>query len=255
MSVIIPSFQGRFGNACLQYLFCRALAEKHRLELRTEPWIGERVFQIEHPRPESRERPRFGEIELTRPRTSFEFLRDISTNNPEFEFRGYAQMANCMLYTKRQAQSWLKIREEWMPALNRMLAHHPDTIIGHRRVGDYIGYGYPVVSEASYRGACREFGLNEQSLRILSEENPAPPIGLPDDLAFLPDFYRMMTAPTLLRANSSFSWLAALLGNGLVLAPVIEGLEGGKEHDCRFVAGNWPRFANLDFVQDLHVAP
>ncbi len=89
---------------------------------------------------------------------------------------------------------------------------------------------------------------------ILSEEEPTPHAPfIPDDLSFIVDFYRMVQAPTLLRANSSFSWCAALLGNGLVLSPVIDGLEGGKKHLCKFVAGNWPRFANFDFVTDLRV--
>ena len=38
-----------------------------------------------------------------------------------------------------------------------------------------------------------------------------------------------------------------------VFAPVIDGLAGGVEHDCRFVPGNWPKFANLDACMDLHV--
>lgn len=164
-----------------------------------------------------------------------------------------------MIYTKRQAQAWLKLR----PEIETACAHavlsslaRSGAIVCHRRVGDYIGYGYTVVSHRSYERACSEFGLDLEQAVFLSEEHPISHAGhLPDDLAFMPDFYRMMTARTLLRANSSFSWLAALLGDGLVLSPIVDGLEGGKEHDCAFVAGNWPRFCNLEFVSDLHVAP
>lgn len=254
MPVLVLSPQGRFGNQCIQWLFAKGWAEAHGYELRHEPFIGERVFEIDGVRPDARPVHRVNEDELC----ELAALAREQDHPPvlDYEFRGYAQtQRSAEFYTKRQAQAWLRVRDKWSPALNRMLAHHPDVIVGHRRVGDYAGYGYPIVSEASYRGACRKFGFDGNQLHMLTEENPTAHAGLPDDLSFLADFYRLMTAPTLLRGNSSFSWLAALLGNGLVLSPVIDGLEGGKEHDCRFVAGNWPKFANLDFVEDLHVSP
>lgn len=260
MSVLVCTFQGRFGNAMLQWLFAKGWAEAHGFELRHEPFIGERVFQIEGVRPDGRPVHRVNEKELC----ALGVLARMQDHPPvlDYEFRGYAQTQDCVdFYTKRQAQSWLKLRPEIETACaNAVLADggKDDRIVFHRRVGDYIGYGYPVVTMASYVRACLRFGLlcKPPHLTILSEEDPTPHAGfLPDDLAFMPDFYRMMVAPTLLRANSSFSWLAALLGDGLVLSPVIEGLEGGKEHDCAFVPGNWPRFANLDFVTDLHVSP
>lgn len=249
MSVLVCTFQGRFGNQCMQYLFARAFAEEFGHELRTAPWIGERIFQVEHARPDGRALPRFNEFQLLANRT----------NAPDCEFRGYAQMNICMLYSKRRVQKWLRMRPEIETACANAVAESlfkDSRVVAHRRAGDYFGYGYPVVSRPSYFYACERYGIDLVQMRILSEEDPiAHGSHLPDDLSFLPDFYRMVTAPTLLRGNSSFSWLAALLGDGLVLSPIVEGLEGGKEHDCAFVAGNWPRFANLDFVTDLHVAP
>lgn len=176
---------------------------------------------------------------------------------PNIIFRGYAQMTECAnYYTKRQAQSWLKLRPEIEAVCAKSLGPMP--IVCHERRGDYFGYGYPVVSRASYINAMAEYGLAGPPAAFLSEEHPTPPEPgeLPDELGFMPDFYRMMRAPTLLRANSTFSWLAALLGNGLVLSPVIDGLEGGKEHDnVKFVAGNHPRLANFEFTTDMWVAP
>jgi hypothetical protein len=260
MSVLVCSLQGRFGNQVMQYLLCRAFAQAYGLELRMDPWIGERIFQIDHPRPNDWERP--GAVhELPRVNEHSIFERD--RHEPFFrgrEFRGYAQMQQCMIYTKRQAQAWLKLRPEIETACAHAVLASPmssGAVVCHRRVGDYVGYGYPVVSHHAYERACAEFGLDLDEAVFLSEENPIPHAGfLPDELSFMPDFYRMMVAKTLLRANSSFSWLAALLGDGLVLSPIVEGLEGGKEHNCAFVAGNHPRFApHLDFVTDLHVAP
>ena len=195
--------------------------------------------------------PRFNEVTI--------FDKGMVALAPDLEFRGYAQRQECMIYTKRQAQEWLKLRPEIETACVAAVGAaggSTDRIVCHQRKGDYAGYGFPMVSVGSYRQAAADFGLewHEKHVAFLTEEAPTPHAGfLPDDLSFMPDFYRMMKAPTLLRGNSTFSWLAALLGNGLVLSPIIEGLRGGCQHNCRFVAGNWPRFANLDFVTDLFV--
>lgn len=256
MSVLVYTLQGRFGNQVMQYLFCRAFAEQFGYELRGDSWIGERVFDIRHPRPDGSPLSRMNEVDI------FATLRDAdrrcgATGLPaNIEFRGYAQTQSCLnFYTKRKAQEWLKLRPE---AAEKCAAARPDsdTIIGHRRVGDYVGYGgYPVVSSLSYWRALKKFGFDDSRFVLLSEESPTHHAGLPDDLSFMPDFYRMMKAPVLLRGNSSFSWLAALLGDGLVLAPVVDGFGGGP-CEAEFVAGNHPKFtSHLDFVTDLHVAP
>lgn len=261
MSVLVCQFQGRFGNQTLQYLFARAFAERFCFELRTDPWIGERIFDISHPRPDGSQR------EQGAPVWSDKLFADCLETRPEvwnsgsLIFRGYAQCQSAMIYTKRQAQAWLKLRPEIQDGCAKAVAADsgaPDRIVCHRRVGDYLGYGYPICSLLSYNSAALYYGLHwsDAGVTMLCEEDPTPHAGfLPDDLAFMADFYRLMRAPTLLRGNSSFSWLAALLGSGLVLSPVIDGLEGGKEQFCHFVAGNHPRFANLDFVTDLYVAP
>lgn len=255
MKTLTCLFQGRFGNAMLQWLFAKGWAEAHGYELRHEPFIGERVFQIEGIRPDGREVHRVNENELC----ALGVLARMQDHPPvlDYEFRGYAQMQQCAdYYTKRQARDWLKIRPEWLPALNRICAHHNDVIVGHRRVGDYAGYdGYTIVSLESYRACCRQYGLELSRLHMLTEESPTPHADLPDDLSFLPDFYRMMTAPVLLRGNSTFSFLAGVLSDGVVLAPVVNGLAGRTEHDCKFVPGNWPRFANFDFTTDMEVSP
>jgi hypothetical protein len=246
MSILVCDLQGRFGNQSLIWLFARAYAEKHGFDFQCESWIGERVFAIESTRPHNYDAfPRYNEDQLMR----------HGPPDHSFVFRGYGQTTWCAThYTKRMAQAWLPLRAELDAACR---AHRPtaDRIICHLRRGDYAPYGYVVCSSASYYAAMGDFGLDPSRSDFLSEEAQGTYADIPTDLAFVADFYRMMHAPTLLRANSSFSFLAALLGNGLVLSPVIDGLEGGKEHDVRFVAGNHPRFANLDFVQAMHVAP
>ena len=93
-------------------------------------------------------------------------------------------------------------------------------------------------------------------MSFVTEESPHRVDGIPEDLSFLPDFYRLVNASVLLRANSTFSFLAGLLNTGIVLSPRIDGLVGGKEHDdVNFEVGNHCRLADLSFCSDLFVAP
>jgi hypothetical protein len=253
MPVINVTLQGRFGNTVMQWLFCRAVSERYGYDLNCEEWIGERVFDIAIPRYTGPTLLRLNETEL------LSQVKGELAPKSDIEFRGYAQMQESMVYTKRQAQSWLKIRPEHLAALDRLRQHHfpKDTIVAHHRKGDFISYSYPVVSRLSCRQqAHRYFGFGSRDITYVSEEFPLTATGLPDGLEFLPDFYRLMMAPTLMRANSTFSFVAGLLGNGLVLSPRIDGLVGGVEHDnVQFEAGNHCRLANLDFCSDLHVVP
>lgn len=252
MPILHASLQGRFGNKAMQWLFARSIAERCGADFRCDDWEGNRIFAPAVPGYFGPTLPRVNEIGLLQwsllPREA----------QCDIEFRGYAQMQSCMTYTKRQAQEWLRISPEWTPALDRIMGHYcpNDAIVAHHRLGDFIGYSYPVVSRLSYnQAAMHYFGFGRQ-IEFVSEEAPLPHPGIPDDLSFLPDFYRLMKAPTLMRANSTFSFVAGLLGNGLVLSPWIDGLKGGVEHDeVRFEAGNHCKLADFDFCSDLHVAP
>lgn len=252
MSVLVATLQGRMGNQAMQWLFCYGYAMRHTIEFQCDPWIGERIFDLPpYRRPENKMRPRWNENELVCSREC-----DWTAAGGDVEFRGYAQMQKCVdQFTKREAQRWFKLGPELATKCAR-LRPETDTIIGHRRDGDYSGYGgYPVVKALSYYRALKKFGFDEKRFVLLSEESPTYHDGLPDDVSFLADFYRMMMAPVLLRGNSSFSWLASLLGNGITLAPVIDNCPSGA-CDPEFVCGNHPRFTNhLDFITDLHVAP
>lgn len=230
---------GRFGNQVMQYLFARAYADRHGYDFQCEQWIGQMIFSItDHP-VTCLGLPCRNEID--------------ARGEGDINLRCYAQSKDAMIYTRAQAAAWLTLRPEINSRLNRVIAPLAGAIIAHRRCGDYIGYGYPVVSLASYYRACEIHGLTGD-LVFSTEENPLPhrPF-FPDKLAFLPDFYRLIQAPILLRGNSSFSWVAGLLNKGRVFCPVIDGLTGGIEHDVEFIPGNHKRFTNLSFVTDLHL--
>lgn len=238
MSVITANLLGRFGNQAMQYCFARAYAEQHGCEFQCEPWLGQRIFQL-NDKPISKKLPRRSEI-------------DLKDGELDINFYGYAQSQRCMIYTKKQAQQWFKLKPEIAEILERWRPED-DSVIAHRRTGDYMGYGYVQVSKKSYYNACKKFGLDAMALRFVSDESPGQHLDLPDELEFLPDFYRLMKASILLRGNSTFSWFAGLLSDAEIYSPVIDGLKGGQEHDCEFVKGNHPKFCNLSFITDLHI--
>lgn len=241
--------RGRAGNQMMTYLFARAYAEQYGMDLFVEPWFGSLVFDIHEPQYDSPEQNRLPELD----ENTIDRGGPGSSASHSFQFKSYCQQQKCMLYTKVQAQCWLTIRQDIFMACEANIPSDRYALVAHRRSGDYKGYGYVECSHQSYLNACREYGLDSIRMHMCREENPFPHFGLPDELSWLPDFYLMMHARTLLRGNSTFSWMAALLGRGLVLSPVIDGLAGGLEHDVRFVPGNHPRFADLPFITDLHV--
>lgn len=220
MSHVYTPLVGRFGNQCFQYCFARAYAEQHGLTLCTPRWVGEQIFQIE-PTPE---KP----------------AEALALNT-------YAQDQASLIYTRKQVREWFK----WKPNVigEAPVAMRP--LLAHRRVGDYAGAGYVVVSKQSYWDCAKKYGhwFNEHC--FVTEENPHQReiCGIP----WLSDFWRMCHCDVLLRGNSSFSWWAATLGHAKVYSPVIDGLEGGREHDCAFVEGNHSRLANLEFTTELRL--
>lgn len=200
------------------------MAEKNGWTLCTPPWVGEEIFDIP--------------------------LADRSPKQDcGVHVDTYCQNQESMIYTRKQVRKWLKIRPAWLQMLASWL--HPSDVAAHLRIGDYGDLGYVVVSQDSYRNTCLKHDLPWPDW--ISEEAPAKIGGLPDHLSFLPDFYRLMRAPVILRANSSFSWWAATLGEGRVFSPIIDGKEGGKEQFCEFVEGNWPKLANIDNITDMRL--
>ena len=242
-------FTGLWGNQLFQYAFARGYCERHGLQLHTEPWPGHDIFDLHEP-PAFRPDERLAESHL------------IGQPPPSaaFSFRSYCQQQGCAdYYTKRQVQQWLRFR----PEVLARLAELPEgpLYLAHRRRGDYQGFGYVVVSDAAYKRSIRAHGLDPEQVRFLTghgyvtppeDESTVP--GLPQQFGFLRDFWWMMNAQILWRSNSTFAWWASTLGDPETWAPLIEGREGGREHDCDFIRGNWPRFANLAFTTDLHLA-
>lgn len=214
---------GRFGNQMFQYAHARALAEKMGVPLCTNPWVGESIFQIQSDR-------------IAGP--------DCAT------ISGYFQDQDSLNYTRSQIKEWFKFRPEIEERLRAYI--HGGEVVAHLRRGDYGPLGYVVVSKESYLKHAKEYDL--ERMVFLSEENPTVHPDFTGEWSFLPDFYRMMKARVLYRANSSFSWWAGTLGRAIVMSPLIDGKQGGEaEQHCDFVIGNWPKFAELPGVTDLRL--
>lgn len=249
--VVCSPIGAKLGNAAMSWLHAYAHAQRVGADFLCAPWIGERVFELPaYGRPSGESFPERNEFTL-------------KPDEVNVTIRTYAQSTEAMIYTREQARSWLRLMlgtlPDGSPCPWRLSNDELDgwllngATVAHRRVGDYTGYGFPIVSLASIHRAAEKFELKGE-LQIVSEEKPHVSKTVPADLAWLPDFLILLRARTLLRANSSFSWLAATLGYGRVFAPVITpDMKGGVENDCEFVVGNWPRLHCLDFTTDLRM--
>lgn len=236
---------GRWGNQCFCYAFAAAYAERHGCELRTDPWVGHRIFEIDH-----------NPIREDLPRRSDHTLIDGEVN---VSLRGYFQNARSAIYNQEQVRRFFRFRPH-VESLLAELIPPQDAIIAHLRRGDYVGQNspYPLVSRSSYFRACEDHGLPIHKAEWISEEEPWVHPDFQGELAFVPDFFRLAKAHTILRANSSFSFWAAAIAEAnqkaRVFSPVIDGLIGGEEHDCRFVQGNNARIADFDFVDPIKIS-
>lgn len=147
--------------------------------------------------------------------------------------------------------------------------------VAHLRRGDISdaqynrthGQGYSVISKESYFQAFRKFGYSEDSVEWVSDdytgkwhvgrkirflggwEYPAGSQYIPGIIFdWLGDFLKLYFARTIFRANSSFSWWAALLSPAAkVFSPVMDkrhiyGVDGLEEIAVDFIEGNSPHW-------------
>lgn len=235
MSKVNLKFIGRFGNQMFQYAFARGYAEASGSRLHTENWVGQALFEIDDP-PIDQSLPRIPE-------------ESVGTVQSDVELFGYAQNQTCANYYAGKYRDWFKIR----PSIKAKLADWSREVTAfHLRRDDYVNSTYPIVGRLSYETCVALNGLDEDVVAI-SDDYPSTSC-LPSNLAFFQDFYYLMTAKNMLRANSSFSFWAGALSSGRIFAPIITGKQGYQEHhDVPFVEGNWPRIAELGFITDIHI--
>jgi hypothetical protein len=233
----------------MSFLHAYAHAQRVGADFICPAWIGDQVFNL----------PEYGHKLLEHINLPVRSELNLKPDETDIVIRGYAQNQAAMIYTKKQAQEWLVPRlslEDVFPAdrADLVAVTRRRSFIAHRRSGDYLDLGYPVVSQTSIDDGIRIAGLNPDDFYTCTEEHPTPAGEACGNNKFLPDFYRMLYAGCLFRGNSSFSWLAGLLSTGVVFSPVIKGLQGGKEHNLvNFVPGNWPALSDLACGTDMHL--
>lgn len=225
----------RFGNSLFIYAFCRGYAEAMGCELRTPPWIGQKIFQNVN-------EPPMSHLSIRLPQTYPDHLRPDLLGHffgqKDIDIQAYCQHQVYLdFYTRKQAKEWFTLKQEYT-----LLPSDAHYCVAHKRRGDYLkppfNKLYAAVSDASYEKAIDKYRVPRPVLSV-EEGWKEPPerckeIGAP----WLYDFLLMLNAGFLLRANSSFSWWAAALGDGKVYSPVVGNKVGWQ--DCEFVEGNWP---------------
>lgn len=207
------------------YAYGKAYAEEHGYVICNTPWVGDSLFELE---------------------PSVNGTPDLILS------QNYRQNQESMIYTRSQIRRWFKIKQ-WILDL---VPHYKEEIVCHRRVGDYAGLGWPVVSKKSYFDAIKHYGLSGD-VYFCTEENPTTIDGIPKDISFAPDFIRMMRAKYLLRGNSTFSWWAAALSDGEVFSPVVlnQQQDSNGEVEAEFIRGNSAKTTNFEFIGNLTLKP
>jgi len=215
---------GRFGNQLFQYAFARAMADRFGATLQTPPWIGQRLFGISDP-----------PIDVALPRLEVDEIPE----EPNVDLHGYFQRARHLQFL---SASRLKSMFTFLPAWTERFPKDGSYVAAHLRRGDYanrFAEVYCIVSRESYVRACERFGFDPGTIVWYAEESQQRSDLDAEGLGFLPDFFGMMKADVLLRANSTFSWWAGVLGSARVFSPLVSAETGHQ--DVEFVEGNWPR--------------
>lgn len=218
---------GRFGNQLFQYAFAKSYAEKYDCILEIpKNWIGRKIFKnIDDP-----------PISDPLPKTKLDI---IPWGHKNIDLFGYFCAPEFVQFlTRKKLKEWFKIEDKWINLVSKPKSPY---LAAHLRRGDYatLSYLYCIVSKKSYLDAISHFGLNKYNIIWVSEyDKRQHPLCDQENLSFLPDFITLLNADVILRANSSFSFWAAVLSDGEVYSPVV-----GKKTGCQdveFVRGNYP---------------
>jgi len=188
---------GRFGNQLFQYAYARAYAESIGAELHTPEWIGRQLF-----------------VGVDEP---------IMMNKGDQDLVGYFQQPEHLeLLSRKKLREWFKFK-------NPVDVPSHDVVF-HKRRGDYLNNldFWGIVSDWSYLTAADRYGLDRNKALVLNDDRQ------PEYM--VNDFFLMMKCKNLFRANSTFSWWAATLGDARVFSPVVGQRTGWL--DVEFVEGN-----------------
>ena len=224
---------GRFGNQLFQYAFARAYAEKYNCTLEIPTWIGEKIFKnVSHP-----------PISKHLKRTP---LDEVLWGEVNIDLFGYFQKRHHLnLLSETKLREWFTFQDKWLEFFINLKSY----AVAHLRRGDYetlYSNIFCIVSKESYQKAFEKFGIRDVVWK--TEETQVKWRGLDDDLLFLPDFFEMMQAGHLFRANSTFSFWAGFFNKNKVYSPSVGNKVGLS--NVEFLEGNHPQLfsAHSDIV-------
>lgn len=219
---------GRFGNQLFQYAFAKAYANHLNVPLHTPSWIGQEIFSGINDPPINQTLPNTPEDNVPLPPKS------------GIDLVGYFQgPMHLEMYNENFAKSIFQIKPELVKILEKGLPKKK-YLAAHLRRGDYVdkyAHVFAIVEKGSYIKKAKELDFDENEIVWISEESSFKNPELPEHLSFLQDFYILMKADILLRANSSFSWWAGTLSdNQCIYSPQVLDKVGWQE--VNFVRGN-----------------
>lgn len=256
MKVVQLSLSGKFANQCITYAFGMELAERYNAELQTEYWYGIDLFK------DVANNPISGEADYCVSGTPFDSTIfephcDVAYFHNFLTFHKLdenGKRVHDIRFTKTQLRKWFEFKDEYkIDSCFENVFH-----VRHWNPNESNWNGYPAtnISRSSYIKAMIENGFDIKCFEEVSDYRPHDKIIVPDRFSFIEDFQILTQAKVMLRANSSFSWLAGVLGNGRVFSPQMEGVAGGwlpqdvefKENNC---GSFWPgSFCGLEEVKE-----
>lgn len=192
--------EGRFGNKLIHYIVGKCYAESIGATVEIpRGWVGEILFEIDEP---YIERPSGAGLQA------------------------FFNLPHCLVdpcLTRETVKRWLKWRPQWLRVKNQF------EVAMHIRRGDFLtDNGFPIVSLKDMLLA-NKTGFPAV---IVSEEWPQDTKLFQKGLSFLEDFQTLMMAENVfVYPRSTFSQLAALLGDGNIYMPYDYGT---GQTTCKF---------------------
>jgi hypothetical protein len=280
--IIMTHWVGRFGNRMFQYLFGCAYAKKYNcIFYLYSKWEGNILFkenkyckviplEYEFKNLEDYNSSTGDNVELV----SFHDKNNLGKINIAFGDLNCMYFSHCFeLFDDDLIKEIFTFKDEILNSeMYKYFYNKKGTYdVMHIRRGDisHINFNgaHSMISKDSYLRQLQNLKIDSNKIVVVSDDpkeqteniwnkksighmwtSPTGEHYQPEIfLDFLPDFLNIMFARTILRGNSSFSWWASCLGDGIIYSPLIKvkPLEFKNKFylmDTDFVKGNYSHF-------------
>lgn len=210
------------GNRLFQYCWARDIAEQKAYKLVCDPILG---FPITYSSLDGEEKQ--NNVAITPEATQLFDMNKILNHNGQIIVSGYPQRYSYYIHNKEKIKNWLKIENE-----ENYEKPNIDDLVLNIRLGDYVSLGWDldidyyvkILKRETYNKAiiiCDE--PNHPKLEVLKQmgciikDNTSH-----GNLKFIADFVYVKHAKKCVISNSTFSWWATFLGDGLVYFPLLK---------------------------------